>query len=134
MLKHTSELPIISVNTFRNPHGDAVHDKLRLTPARPTRKSKASSSAWKTSTRHAHEAQRSSAPAAGGDKAVTCLTLRWTQCASARSGRSQFAVQSRPVPSQYVIFPSAGPPDPALAKPDNQKRIASGCQVSLAEQ
>jgi methylmalonyl-CoA mutase len=30
MLKHTSELPIIGVNTFRNPHGDAVHDKLEL--------------------------------------------------------------------------------------------------------
>ena len=30
MLKHTGELPIIGVNTFRNPHGDAVHDKLEL--------------------------------------------------------------------------------------------------------
>jgi methylmalonyl-CoA mutase len=45
MLKHTSELPIIGVNTFRNPHGDAVQDKLRLAPARPTKKSRASSSA-----------------------------------------------------------------------------------------
>jgi isobutyryl-CoA mutase len=30
MLKHTGELPIIGVNTFRNPHGDAVVDKLEL--------------------------------------------------------------------------------------------------------
>ena len=30
MLKHTGELPIIGVNTFRNPHGDAVPDKLEL--------------------------------------------------------------------------------------------------------
>ncbi|MCF8167502.1 MAG: methylmalonyl-CoA mutase family protein [Rhodoferax sp.] len=30
MLKHTGEFPIIGVNTFRNPHGDAVMDKLEL--------------------------------------------------------------------------------------------------------
>ena len=30
MLKHTGELPIIGVNTFRNPNGDAVLDKLEL--------------------------------------------------------------------------------------------------------
>jgi methylmalonyl-CoA mutase len=30
MLKHTGELPIIGVNTFRNPHGDRVSDKLEL--------------------------------------------------------------------------------------------------------
>ncbi len=30
MLKHTGELPIIGVNTFRNSHGDAVQDKLEL--------------------------------------------------------------------------------------------------------
>ena len=30
MLKHTGELPIIGVNTFKNPHGDAVQDKLEL--------------------------------------------------------------------------------------------------------
>ncbi|MDP1741420.1 fused isobutyryl-CoA mutase/GTPase IcmF [Polaromonas sp.] len=30
MLKHTGELPIIGVNTFRNPDGDAVQDKLEL--------------------------------------------------------------------------------------------------------
>lgn len=30
MLKHTGELPIIGVNTFRNPHGDAIPDKLEL--------------------------------------------------------------------------------------------------------
>ena len=30
ILKHTGELPIIGVNIFRNPHGDAVQDKLEL--------------------------------------------------------------------------------------------------------
>ena len=30
MLKHTGELPIVGVNTFRNPHGDQVLDKLEL--------------------------------------------------------------------------------------------------------
>ncbi|MES3002535.1 MAG: fused isobutyryl-CoA mutase/GTPase IcmF [Pseudomonadota bacterium] len=30
MLKHTGELPIVGVNTFRNPHGDVVQDKLEL--------------------------------------------------------------------------------------------------------
>ncbi len=40
MLKHTGELPIIGVNTFRNPHGDAVQDKLEL--ARSTEEEKRS--------------------------------------------------------------------------------------------
>ena len=30
MLKHTGELPIVGVNTFRNPHGDQVMEKLEL--------------------------------------------------------------------------------------------------------
>jgi isobutyryl-CoA mutase len=30
MLKHTGELPIIGVNTFRNPHGDPIPEKLEL--------------------------------------------------------------------------------------------------------
>ncbi|TAM48496.1 MAG: methylmalonyl-CoA mutase [Burkholderiaceae bacterium] len=38
MLKHTGELPIVGVNTFRNPHGDAVQDKLEL--ARSTNEEK----------------------------------------------------------------------------------------------
>jgi methylmalonyl-CoA mutase len=38
MLKHTGELPIIGVNTFRNPHGDSVNDKLEL--ARSTEEEK----------------------------------------------------------------------------------------------
>jgi methylmalonyl-CoA mutase len=40
MLKHTGELPIVGVNTFRNPHGDAVQDKLEL--ARSTEEEKRS--------------------------------------------------------------------------------------------
>ncbi len=38
MLKHTGELPIIGVNTFRNPHGDPTPDKLEL--ARSTEEEK----------------------------------------------------------------------------------------------
>jgi methylmalonyl-CoA mutase len=30
MLKHTGEYPIVGVNTFRNPHGDTIPDKLEL--------------------------------------------------------------------------------------------------------
>ncbi|MCZ8253240.1 MAG: methylmalonyl-CoA mutase family protein [Hylemonella sp.] len=40
MLKHTGELPIIGVNTFRNPHGDTVLEKLEL--ARSTEEEKQS--------------------------------------------------------------------------------------------
>jgi methylmalonyl-CoA mutase len=40
MLKHSGEFPIIGVNTFRNPHGDAVHDTLEL--ARSTEEEKQS--------------------------------------------------------------------------------------------
>ena len=40
MLKHTGEYPIIGVNTFRNPHGDAVLEKLEL--ARSTEEEKQS--------------------------------------------------------------------------------------------
>jgi len=40
MRKHTGELPIIGVNTFRNPHGDAVPQKLEL--ARSTAEEKQS--------------------------------------------------------------------------------------------
>jgi methylmalonyl-CoA mutase len=40
MLKHTGELPIVGVNTFRNPHGDQVLEKLEL--ARSTEEEKQS--------------------------------------------------------------------------------------------
>jgi isobutyryl-CoA mutase len=40
MLKHTGELPIIGVNTFRNPHGDPIPDTLEL--ARSTEEEKQS--------------------------------------------------------------------------------------------
>jgi isobutyryl-CoA mutase len=38
MLKHTGELPIIGVNTFRNPHGDTTPETLEL--ARSTEEEK----------------------------------------------------------------------------------------------
>jgi methylmalonyl-CoA mutase len=39
-LKHTGEYPIVGVNTFRNPHGDAIPAKLEL--ARSTEEEKQS--------------------------------------------------------------------------------------------
>jgi methylmalonyl-CoA mutase len=38
MLKHTGELPIIGVNTFRNPQGDPVPGKLELARSTPEEK------------------------------------------------------------------------------------------------
>jgi methylmalonyl-CoA mutase len=40
MLKHTGEVPIVGVNTFRSPHGDPVPDHLEL--ARSTEEEKRS--------------------------------------------------------------------------------------------
>ena len=51
MLKHTGEYPIIGVNTFRNPHGDAApqHDRAGALDRR--REAEPADSAWPTSTR-----------------------------------------------------------------------------------
>jgi methylmalonyl-CoA mutase len=57
MLKHSGEYPIVGVNTFRNPHGDAVADTSSCS-ARPTRKSRASSRASPTSTPPRRERRR----------------------------------------------------------------------------
>ena len=56
MLKHTGELPIIGVNTFRNPHGDQVLETLEL--ARSTEEEKQSQLARLEAfhAAHAHEA------------------------------------------------------------------------------
>ncbi|CDS53532.1 B12 binding domain / kinase domain / Methylmalonyl-CoA mutase [Polaromonas sp. CG9_12] len=56
MLKHTGELPIIGVNTFRNPHGDAVHDKLELARSTDEEKQSQLKRLEDFHTRHAHEA------------------------------------------------------------------------------
>ena len=56
MLKHTGELPIIGVNTFRNPHGDAVHDKLELARSTDEEKQGQLKRLEDFHTRHAHEA------------------------------------------------------------------------------
>ena len=55
MLKHTGELPIIGVNTFRNPHGEQVMDKLEL--ARSTDDEKQSQLKRLTDFRTRHAAQ-----------------------------------------------------------------------------
>jgi len=56
MLKHTGELPIIGVNTFRNPKGDPIPEKLEL--ARSTEEEKRSQlqRLQDFHARHAHEA------------------------------------------------------------------------------
>jgi len=56
MLKHTGELPIIGVNTFRNPHGDAVHDKLELARSTDEEKQSQLTRLEDFHTRHASEA------------------------------------------------------------------------------
>ena len=56
MLKHTGELPIIGVNTFRNPHGDAVHDKLELARSTDEEKQSQLKRLADFHTRHASEA------------------------------------------------------------------------------
>ena len=55
MLKHTGELPIIGVNTFRNPHGDAVHDKLELARSTDEEKQSQLKRLEDFHTRHAEE-------------------------------------------------------------------------------
>ncbi|MBT3067323.1 fused isobutyryl-CoA mutase/GTPase IcmF [Rhodoferax sp. U11-2br] len=56
MLKHTGELPIIGVNTFRNPHGDPVNDKLELARSTDEEKQSQLSRLADFHTRHAAEA------------------------------------------------------------------------------
>jgi methylmalonyl-CoA mutase len=67
MLKHTGELPIIGVNTFRNPHGDAVLDKLEL--ARSTDDEK-QSQLQRLADFHARNADKSPAALAALQQAV----------------------------------------------------------------
>ena len=56
MLKHTGELPIIGVNTFRNPHGDPVNDKLELARSTEEEKQSQLQRLQDFHTRHASEA------------------------------------------------------------------------------
>ena len=56
MLKHTGELPIIGVNTFRNPKGDAVLDKLELARSTEDEKQNQLSRLQDFHTRHADAA------------------------------------------------------------------------------
>ncbi len=56
MLKHTGELPIIGVNTFRNPHGDVVQDKLELARSTDEEKQSQLQRLADFHTRHAAEA------------------------------------------------------------------------------
>jgi methylmalonyl-CoA mutase len=55
MLKHTGELPIIGVNTFRNPHGDQVMDKLELARSTDEEKQSQLKRLANFHTRHASE-------------------------------------------------------------------------------
>ncbi|HEY8906999.1 MAG TPA: fused isobutyryl-CoA mutase/GTPase IcmF [Rhodoferax sp.] len=56
MLKHTGELPIIGVNTFRNPHGDVVNDKLELARSTDEEKQSQLQRLQDFHTRHGNEA------------------------------------------------------------------------------
>jgi methylmalonyl-CoA mutase len=58
MLKHTGEYPIVGVNTFRNPHGDPVHDHIEL-----ARSTEAEKQSQLTRLRDFHERHASEAPA-----------------------------------------------------------------------
>ncbi|MBS4037441.1 MAG: cobalamin-dependent protein [Hydrogenophaga sp.] len=56
MLKHTGELPIIGVNTFRNPHGDTIPEKLELARSTEEEKQSQLQRLQDFHTRHAAEA------------------------------------------------------------------------------
>ncbi|MES2977199.1 MAG: fused isobutyryl-CoA mutase/GTPase IcmF [Pseudomonadota bacterium] len=56
MLKHTGELPIVGVNTFRNPHGDQVQDKLELARSTDEEKQNQLKRLHEFHEQHAHEA------------------------------------------------------------------------------
>jgi isobutyryl-CoA mutase len=56
MLKHTGELPIIGVNTFRNPHGDPIPESLELARSTEEEKQSQLSRLADFHARHAHEA------------------------------------------------------------------------------
>ncbi|MGC4395526.1 fused isobutyryl-CoA mutase/GTPase IcmF [Hydrogenophaga sp. T2] len=56
MLKHTGELPIIGVNTFRNPHGDPIPQSLELARSTEDEKQSQLKRLQDFHARHAHEA------------------------------------------------------------------------------
>jgi methylmalonyl-CoA mutase len=56
MLKHTGEYPIIGVNTFRNPHGDAVPESIELARSTEDEKQSQLQRLADFHTRHAAEA------------------------------------------------------------------------------
>jgi len=56
MLKHTGELPIIGVNTFRNPHGDPIPESLQLARSTEEEKQSQLKRLQDFHARHAHEA------------------------------------------------------------------------------
>ncbi len=56
MLKHTGELPIIGVNTFRNPKGDPIPEKLELARSTEEEKQGQLQRLQDFHARHAHEA------------------------------------------------------------------------------
>jgi len=56
MLKHTGELPIIGVNTFRNPKGDPIPEALELARSTDEEKQSQLKRLHDFHTRHANEA------------------------------------------------------------------------------
>jgi methylmalonyl-CoA mutase len=110
MLKHTGELPIVGVNTFRNPHGDAVLDKLEL--ARSTEEEKQGQLKRLQQFHDRHAPARcgdAQATAAGRDRqpqrvrsadgSRSCLLPGPDHTCAVRSGRA--------VPPQHVVLAAA---------------------------
>jgi methylmalonyl-CoA mutase len=56
MLKHTGEYPIIGVNTFRNPHGEAAPESIELARSTEEEKQSQLKRLHDFHARHAHEA------------------------------------------------------------------------------
>jgi ABC-type lipoprotein export system ATPase subunit len=112
MQKHTGELPIVGVNTFRNPHGDPVADKLEL--ARSTEEEKKASCAASPTSISAMPRRRRPVAAVAGRGDRQCQRLRGVDGCRARllagadhprAIRSRRALQTQhvgPAPQNYL--------------------------------
>ena len=88
--KHDGSLPIVGVNTFTRPDGPGHRRRRRSRswPARPTRRSSASSTAWPTSrpVTPTSARRRSSGSARRRSPTPTCSRCSWTPCAACSLG------------------------------------------------
>jgi methylmalonyl-CoA mutase N-terminal domain/subunit len=91
MLKHTGELPIIGVNTFRNPHGDAVQDKLELARSTDEEKQSQLTRLQDFHARHASEAPARHVSAAKAKKNPNDRGTIRPECSGDPTGSAQAA-------------------------------------------